>query len=659
MNPYDPINPFKPMNPYDPVNLYGPMNPYDPMSHSPDEGTFNTALDLYARDQAVTTQCGPVCDALKPNSFTDNEEFEYVVVGAGAAGCAVAARLASAGYNVLLLEAGLKPSTLTWIPMASQVLLGSTMDWQYQTIPNNKSCLSSEGEQCRFSRGKTLGGSTAINYMMYTRGNREDYNYNIPGWTWDDMEPYFMKYEGLRDLDKYPPSSRRYHNTHGTMDIGYCNDPENDLQDNIVEGLESLGFPFNEDCNGKSQIGVTRVVTYTANGERESTMRGYLDDVKDVLKVSIETQVTGVLFDENNVANGVSVVHNLTGKHFNVRASRGVVLSAGTIGTPQLLMLSGIGPAEHLEEHDIPVRVDLPVGENMKDHVLPTVFIQVKSKLLKDYIDLSASAVRYGVNRHGPLGSIGLTDTTAFANTLCYDFDARKLNKTDPECEFPTLQLINAYVPRGAIPLAAPVFQRSTLFNDNVIDQISKVSAEYGIIVVNPIVLAPKSHGWVRLNSADPLDSPAIYPNYLDEDDDVEEMLRSITILEHLVETPAYQDVGAKIVHLSLPGCPEYDASNSEAYWECYVRHLTFSVYHATGTCSLGSVLDADMAVRGVQGLHVADLSALPRIPRGNTAAAAIALGERLSDILINKKSNRQHGHHDIDRRAQDYSYED
>ncbi|KAJ2938038.1 hypothetical protein O0L34_g14492 [Tuta absoluta] len=574
----------------------------------------------------------------------DDEEFEYVVVGAGAAGCAVAARLARAGHNVLLLEAGLAPSPLTWIPMASQVLLGSTMDWQYITIPNNKSCLSSEGEQCRFSRGKTLGGSTAINYMMYTRGNRDDFNYNLPGWTWDDLEPYFLKYEGLRDLDNYLASSRQYHNTYGTMNIGYCNDPENDLQYRIVDGLETLGFPFNTDCNGKSQIGVTRVVTYTANGERESTYRGYLDDVKDVLKVSIETQVTGILFDKNIVASGVSVVHNVTGKYFNVRASRGVVLSAGTIGTPQLLMLSGIGPAKHLKEHEIPVRVDLPVGENMRDHVLPTVFVQVDSKLLKDYIDLGASAVRYSVNRNGPLGSIGLTDTTAFANTLCYDVDARQLNNTDPECELPTLQLINAFVPRGAISLAAPVFQRSTLFNDNVIQQISKVNAKYGMMVVNPVVLDPTSRGWVRLNSADPLDAPAIYPNYLDDDDDVEEMLRSITILEHLVETPAYKDVGAKIVHLSLPGCPEYDATNSRAYWSCYVRHLTFSVYHATGTCSLGSVLDEHMAVQGVEGLHVADLSALPRIPRGNTAAAAIALGERLADILLKKKSDVHNG---------------
>ncbi|XP_049873496.1 glucose dehydrogenase [FAD, quinone]-like [Pectinophora gossypiella] len=665
-------------------------------------------------------------------NLEDDEEFDYVVVGAGAAGCAVATRLVEAGASVLLLEAGGVPTLLSRVPGGAMVLLGSPVDWQYRTRPNNKSCLGSEGEQCRFSRGKLLGGSTSINYMMYVRGNRADYDLGLPGWTWEEFEPFFLRYEGLRDLDKLPSSSVPYHNTTGTMDIGFCADPENEWHNRIVKGFESLGFPYNDDVNAESQIGVSRVITYTSSeGTRESTARGYLTRpvVRRTLRLATGMRCTGVLIDDDNVARGVTAVRESSGRRVTVRARRGVVLSAGAIGTPQLLQLSGVGPAERLRSLGIPVRADLPVGENMSDHVLPLVFIRVDRDALETVgaaASLAGDILTYGATRKGPLASIGLTDITAFANTLCYDNDTRQLRHLGPECELPTLQLINAFIDRGVIDVAPLIMKQSTMLNDAILAQLAKENTKSALIVASPVVLAPQSRGWVRLASADPLAAPDVYPNYLDDERDVDEMMRAIKILEDVVETAPilfelartrrskeaqrflmmtsqrtnrwaqqhhivsvtdivdtdtidmasntsaaqltdqtvhiqiekpsllpytathgasreYRARNAAIVRLSLPGCPAF-AADREGYLRCYVRHLTFSVYHAAGTAKLGSagagVLDERLGVRGVGALHVADLSALPVVPHGNTAAASIALGERLAHFLLQDYDN-------------------
>lgn len=524
------------------------------------------------------------------------------------------------------------------IPAAAMGLLGSPEDWQYKTIPNNKSCLASVGRQCRFSRGKCLGGSTSINYMMYLRGNRDDYELGVPGWTWRELKPYFLRYEGLLDLDRLPSSSRPYHNTTGTMQLELFDDPENEWHSKIVQGLNSLGVPFNADANAQSQIGVTQVVGYVQGGARMTTARGYLarDDVRRCLAIAKHTHCTGVLIDGDNVATGITVVHGVLKKPLTLYATKEVILSAGAIGTPQILQLSGVGPAEHLKSFGIPVRADLPVGDNMSDHVLPLVFIRVGRPLLEQVPDLLATpgqAARYLASRTGPLASNGLTDVTALLNTSCYDFERRRLDMNSTECELPSLQLINAYIDRGLINIGLPVIKQATLLSDEVIAQLAVVNAGHALVVASPVVLRPHSRGTVRLASADPLAPPAIYPNYLGDERDVDEMLRSITILEQLVETRAYREGEASIVQLKFKGCPSYRVDR-EGYWRCYVRHMTYSVYHAVGTAALGAALDERLRVRGVARLRVADLSALGRLPRANTAAAAIAIGERVADFV-------------------------
>nr|XP_026486507.1 glucose dehydrogenase [FAD, quinone]-like [Vanessa tameamea] len=547
------------------------------------------------------------------DDITDGDEFDYIVVGAGAAGSAVAARLALAGKHVLLVEAGGDPNILTKIPRASLALGNSFLDWSYDTLPNEKSCLASKGRRCRFTRGRCLGGSTSINYMMYTRGHRKDYDFNISGWTWKDIEPYFLKYEGLQDLNLLPKSSAAYHNTSGVVAIGYFGDSGNPWHKRIIDG-------------------------FTSGGERVSTAKAYLEleGVQRNLKIAKNTQCTGVIIDENNTARGVTVSRSAN-ETLRLYAKNEVVLSAGTIGSAQLLMLSGVGLKEHLREFGIPVKADLSVGNEMSDHVLPLVNIKVDHDAISASNPLSIGlkgieALQWLTTRTGPMTSNSLTDVTAFLNSNCYDFTLKRLVNDRPECAIPNLQFIYAYVHKGVANIAQTFSDSFLPIAGEVLEQTISANDESSFIVISPVIMRPKSRGWMRLASSDPLVPPAINPNYLSEESDVKEMVEAIKIIEQMVETPTYKKYNASIHRLKISGCPDVDKNG---YWECYVRHMTNSVYHAVGTAAIGRVVDERLRVKGIKNLRVGDASVLPHLPRGNTAAAIIAIGERLADFLL------------------------
>lgn len=440
-------------------------------------------------------------------------------------------------------------------------MLGSQIDYHYETISNGVSCLASINQQCYFSRGRCLGGSTSTNFMMYTRGNPRDFDdFGIPGWYWDDIKPYFLRYEGLQDLSKLPPSSIPYHNTTGTMKVGFFVDSENPWHSRIINGFTALNFPVNPDVNAASQIGVSKIVGYVYENERMTTKRGYLDrkDVKKLLAVAKLTKCTGVIIGDDNTAKGITVMYR-NFKKLNLYATEEVILSAGALETPKILMLSGIGPAEHLKEFDIPVVADLPVGNNMTDHLLPTIFVTVdkSSGIVDDLIDVTIKITNVAelvLAQSGPLASNGLTDVTTFLNSKCYDFENRQLKSDSSDCELPSLQFIHSYIDRNLARLAGPLFQRGTGLNDDVTKQLVELNDRYAFIVFAPQVLRPFSQGTVRLASGDPLAPPAILPNFLSDERDVAEMVRAINIVEHLMETPAFKKENASIVRLKFPG---------------------------------------------------------------------------------------------------------
>ncbi|XP_045498283.1 glucose dehydrogenase [FAD, quinone]-like [Colias croceus] len=522
------------------------------------------------------------------------------------------------------------------VPGSGGALIGSSYDYAYGTRPNNVSCLASRGAACRFARGRVLGGSTAINLMMYTRGSPHNYEYDLPGWTWDDIKPYFLRYEGLRDLHKLPASSRPYHNTSGVVPIGYFQDVNNPWQKRIIKGFNALNIPFNADINGASQIGVSKVLAFTANGERVNTAESYLNipGVRKNLRLLKNTKCLKIIIDERNTAKGVIVIRN--NEIYRMYAKKEVILSAGTIGSTHLLLLSGIGPAEHLRKHNIPVKADLPVGRDMSDHFAPLVYMKVNDQPTKSNVLAVGSKVIEGLEwllaRRGPLSTSGLTDITTFVNTKCYDFKLKRLLHDRPECDVPTSQYIHAYLERGFARLAKPIYDRVIGHVPEVADQMVVENDKSGFIVVTLPVLQPYSRGWIELASADVYDAPVISPNYLHDDRDVQEIVRAIRILEDLTQTPEYRAQNASLFKYKLAGCPD---GEEEGYWACYARHMTYSVYHAGGTVSLGGVLDARLRVRGVRRLRVADASVLPRLPAASTAAVALAIGERVVDFLL------------------------
>ncbi|XP_041979446.1 glucose dehydrogenase [FAD, quinone]-like [Aricia agestis] len=563
--------------------------------------------------------------------------WEYIVVGSGAAGSAVAGRLASAGRSVLLVEAGDEPAFISQIPGIALALAGSDMDWAYKTLPNTKSCLGLDGEYCRFVRGKALGGSTSINQMMYTRGNQKDFDFNLTGWTWQDMKPYILRSQRLKPPPYLPKTSLPHHNISGAIPIEYFSDSGNPWHPRVIQGFRSLNFPQNPDMNAESQIGVSQIPGYVSNGERVTAARAYLTGktVQKNLKVLKNAQCLKIIIDKNNVARGVTVLYKQK-KVFNVFAKSEVILSAGAIGTPHILMLSGVGPKRHLEQFNIPVKSDLPVGQDMSDHAMSLALIKVDHgasnaggilNLAKKGLD----AVQWLLTKSGPLATVGLGDITTFVNTTCYDFDRKQLRNSSA-CEVPTMQTIMSYVDRGIINLSKHIFDRVTPFNTHIWKQVFDANDNSGLMVASPVILRPRSRGYVQLTSADPLTPPTIFPNYLHEDEDVAELVRAMKIIRDLAETPVYKEHEASFLKLEFPGCPAYDA---EGYWECYVRHMTLSIHHAVGTAALGTVVDDRLRVRGVRGLRVADASVLPLLPRGNTAAAVVAVGERLADFLL------------------------
>ncbi|XP_038220579.1 glucose dehydrogenase [FAD, quinone]-like [Zerene cesonia] len=288
------------------------------------------------------------------------------------------------------------------------------------------------------------------------------------------------------------------------------------------------------------------------------------------------------------------------------------------------------------EDQHSRVKADLPVGKGMSDHFAPLVYMKINDQPAKSKALTLGSKVLEGLEwllaRRGPLSTAGLTDITTFVNTKCYDFKLKRLLHDRPECDVPTSQYIHAYMERGFARLAKPIYDRVIRHVPQVVDQILVENDKSDIIVVTLPVLQPYSRGWIELASGNVFDEPVISPNYLHDERDVQEIVRAIRILEDLTQTPEYKEHNASLFKYKLEGCPR---GEEEGYWECYARHMTYSVYHAAGTAALGAVVDERLRVRGVRALRVADASVLPRLPTSSTAAVALAIGERAADFVI------------------------
>jgi choline dehydrogenase len=509
--------------------------------------------------------------------------YDYVIVGAGSAGCVLANRLSEdPDVSVLLLEAG--PPDVNdniHVPLGYLKLARTEIDWDYDSAPE-PFC---DGRRIPLPRGRTLGGSSSMNAMVYIRGNRADYDgWGVAGWAYDDLLPYFKRAEdNERGADEF-------HGAGGPLPVSESRS-KNPMAAAFVEAGVEAGIPRNADFNGAAQDGVGIYQLTQRGGMRASTAVAYLHPVEDRPNLTVMPyMLVHRLLLEGTRA--VGVVAAQLGELQEFRAEREVILCGGAYNSPQLLMLSGIGPAEHLELREIEVVLDAPqVGENLSDHPAAyTVYTTPEPVSLLLALEPAA------------LEEFEATQTGVFTSNLAESGGFIRVLDDSPA---PDVQFH-----------VAPV---------QIVDEGMTDPEEHGIWL-SPCVLQPESRGSVRLGSNDPTAKPVIRNNFYASERDMETMLGGMRVLMDISGQPAL-----------APYCVEpftVPASLSDDDLRAHVARTTYAVYHPVGTCAMGSVVDADLRVNGIEGLRVVDASVMPTVTRGNTNAPTIAIAERASDLI-------------------------
>jgi choline dehydrogenase len=525
--------------------------------------------------------------------------YDYIIIGAGSAGCVLANRLSEdPTVKVLLLEAGCRDTRKEiHIPVAFSKLFKSSCDWTYFTEPEAQL----RDRSMYWPRGKVLGGSSSINAMIYVRGNRADYDQwrdmGNPGWGYADVLPYFKKSE------KQERGASEYHGASGPLCVSDLR-TVNPLSEAFVAAGEEKGFQRNPDFNGAAQEGFGFYQVTQNKGKRHSSAAAFLHPVasRKNLTVKTETHVFGVYFEGKRAA----IVSFQQGNNsVQERAEREIILCAGAIGSPQLLMLSGVGPAEHLRQFNVPIACDLPgVGNNLQDHPSCGVAYECTKPVSLASAEAFPNVVRYLISKRGPLTS-NVAEAGAFV-------------RTSSRAQVPDLQFhfgIGYFVEHGFQQIKGHAF------------------------TLGPTLLHPFSRGDIRLRSSNPLDSPSIRANYLSDTRDMDIMLEGVKLSRELVATKAFDSYRGAELH---PGPTAKDDTALRAH----IARFTETLYHPIGTCKMGhdamAVVDSELRVQGVEGLRVVDASIMPTVVGGNTNAPTIMIAEKAADLIKQGPSVRQ-----------------
>ncbi len=531
----------------------------------------------------------------------DPDTFDFIVTGAGSAGCVVAARLSQSGrHRVLLLEAG-DEDRYPWIhvPMGyGRLFSNPRVNWMYESEPEPEL----EGRSMYQPRGKVLGGTSSINGMVYMRGNPSDYDgwrqRGCTGWDWDSVLPYFKKAE---DQERGPDM---FHGAGGPLRVS--DQPARfELAEHWIAAAIEAGLPANDDFNDGQQEGAGRFQSTTKGRRRWSTAAAYLRPARSRENLSVETNTlaTRIVFADGR-ATGVEFVSG--GARRTVRARGEVIVCGGVFNSPQLLQLSGIGPGELLRGFGIPVVRDIPaVGADLQDHFyVRLAFRCTKPITLNDVANNPlrkvAAGVQYLLFRSGPLATNGIC-AGGFARS------DQRLERPDIQLNF-SLWSFAERTRRGVKPHPFPGF------------------------TVSAVHLRPDARGEVRLKSADPLAAPAIRFNFLKTPYDLQALTAGMRLARRIVNQPA---LSGYVADELIPG----RAVNTDAEFEAAIRRNGISNLHPVGTCRMGgdeaAVLDPRLRVRGVGNLRVVDASVMPSVPAGNTNAPSIMIGEKASDMIL------------------------
>ena len=501
--------------------------------------------------------------------------FDYIIVGAGSAGCVLANRLSEdPSVRVLLLEAGGPDKKREiHIPVAFSKLFQTSCDWSYYTEAEPQL----ENRKLYWPRGKVLGGSSSINAMLYIRGNPKDYDgwqeLGNPGWSYSDVLPYFKKSQNQER------GASEYHGIGGPLNVSNlrCVNP---LSEAFVEAAEQTGFARNPDFNAASQEGFGFYQVTQRNGRRHSAADAFLRPAmsRPNLKVLTNVHVSGILFDRKRAV-GVSF-HQGEGSR-QERAEREIILAAGAVGSPQVLLLSGVGPANQLRQFDIPIVCDLPgVGENLQDHPSEKLPSLIRYLCFKDGLLTSPVAEAGGFVKNSSTSSV-------------------------PEIQFHF----------------APAY-----YKNHGQESLKKHAYTFG-----PTLVRPRSTGTLSLRSSNPLDSPRIRANYFGDARDLDLMVEGIKLTREIGRAAALAKYRGREL---FPG----DTVQGDSALRSYARTVTETLYHPVGTCKMGNdrmaVVDSELRVHGLTGLRVVDASIMPTVPGGNTNAPTIMVAEKAADLI-------------------------
>ena len=533
--------------------------------------------------------------------MADQNTYDYIIVGGGSAGCVLANRLsADRNLKVLLLEAG--PSDSSYkvrMPAATAyVIADPDMNWHYYIEPQKHL----DNRQLMWPRAKVLGGCSSHNTMVFIRGHARDYDHwrqlGCDGWSYADLLPYFRRSEHR------VAGGDDYHGDEGPMQIRASNDP-NPLQQAFIDAGVQAGFPYTPDFNGHQQEGVGRYDLNIDGGNRCNTAWGYLRPARSRpnLRVKVNSLSLRVLFEGTRA---VGVEYEQYGQVHQVRAEREVIVSGGAINSPQLLMLSGVGDADHLRGLGIPLVADLPqVGENLQDHLDVAVQHECKQPI-----------TLFGSNKPMAAASIGLewflfrTGKGATAH-----LEAGSFLRTISSMEFPDIQ--HHFVPM--------------IIANHGMDWPDRHGYQ-----VHMSQMRPESRGYLRLRSADPRTHPIIQPNLLDAEEDRRCMRDGVRVTREILRQPAFDEFRGKEIQ---PG----DDCISDADIDAFVRAKAETAYHPSSTCKMGTDLQAvvnpQLQVQGVSGLRVVDASVMPTIVTGNLNAPTIMIAEKAADMILGNPS--------------------
>ncbi|ODM99740.1 Glucose dehydrogenase [FAD, quinone] [Orchesella cincta] len=563
-------------------------------------------------------------------------------IGAGSSGCVLANRL-SKNSKVLLLEAGDDPLAIQSIPAGALFMINMPeWDWSYQTVPQSTAGFGMQDRKINWPRGKSVGGSSNLNYMFYLRGNRLDYDLwgNITKddtWTFENVLPSFKKsivyngrfVENSKEINTtylvYGSAPRRREHygesTYGNMYVE--SRPYAPLRDEFIDGGKELGYD-EIDANADQRTGFGDIEANIRNGARWGSYSAFIQPILDRtnLKIAKFSHVTKIKIDKNGRAVGVHYIQHGVAKFAS--AKREIILSAGAVDSPKLLMLSGIGPKDHLESLGVKVESE-HVGKHLQDHtavfLMPNTIDQPKS--LYPFRDFTIDQLwNFMINGKGVFTNPSAAGAQAF-------FSSSLVNQTG--VDWPDLQLY--MFGSGHHETVVEDFARIQGFNATVLDQIlSPVVGRDGFYIVVTLV-RPHGRGEILIRDRNPFSHPLINPRYLEHPKDMKILIEGMKLAVKLVETTPFQKLGARHHKVPFKQCDHHEWK-SDGYWECFIRHFAFSLYHPTSTCSMGKVVDSRLRVIGVNGLRVADASIMPIIVNANTNTPTVMIAEKAADFI-------------------------